>query len=240
MSLTKEDYITRLQAAVQDHAEDLEPDDLYRFLTQSALLFSKDRPQIKVAEITGDASTYEWLITSIAADWIEEFSYVKGSIEYPADDYQFPVYIDNNNWQWIRKTDGLYLRFTGLTPASSKTARFEYTVPHTLNDSANSIKDGDSEAVINLAAALCFWALAAKYAQSTEPTLDADTVDHQRKSEIYTELAKVKADMYNTLMGVGDADKSRATATAGVAIKEFDIVYPGSLGNFLTHPTQYR
>ena len=240
MALTKEDYITRVQASIQDHAQDLEPDDVYRFINQGVLLYSKDRPQNKVGEITGDGTTYEWLWSGVVTDWIEEFSFIKGDIEYPADAYQSPEYVDRNDWQWIRKTTGLFFRFTGLIPASGKKARFEYTLPHTLNDTTNSIKDGDSEAVINLSAALCFWALAAKYAQSTESTLDADTVDHQRKAEIYQELAKEKAAMYNTLMGVGEADKSRATASAGVAIKEFDITYPGSLGDFLTHPSSQR
>ena len=240
MALTKEDFLTRLTAAVQDAAEDLEPDDLYRFLDQAILLFSKDRPNKKAAEITGDGSTYEWTLVSIAADWVEDFSFINGEIEYPADDYQYPQYVDRNSWMHIRKTDALYFRFTSFIPANGKKARFEYAVPHAVTDSANSVKDGDSEAVINLSAALCFWALAAKYAQSTDPTMDADVVDHQRKAELYTELAKEKSAMYNALLGITSDAKSRATALAGVAIKDMDIMYPGSLGDFLTHPASTR
>ena len=70
--------------------------------------------------------------------------------------------------------------------------------------------------------------------------MDADTVDHQRKAELYTELATKKGDMYNALLGITEDSKSRATASAGVAIKDMDITFPGSLGDFLTHPSSTR
>ena len=249
MSLDREDYITRVKALIQDHAEFLQPDDVDRFLDESALLYSKDRPRIQVCEITGDASTYEWSVGSgntILTDWVEGFSFIKGRVEYPAhtstNEQQVPVYVDDNFYMFYRKSVSdvavLYLKTTGFTPSSGKVMRFEYTIPHSLTDTANSIKDGDSSAVINLTASLCFWALAAKLAQSTEPTIDADSVDHQRKSEQYLEMAKERADMYKALMGIGE--DSTAKASAGVAIKDLDIRFPGSIGDYLTHPAHTR
>lgn len=249
MSLEREDYISRSRGIIQDHAEFLEPDDVHRFLDEAVLLYSKDRARIKVCEITGDGSTYEWSVgedKTILTDWIEDFSYINGRVEYPAHTstnlQQVPVYIDENFYMFYRKivsaTTTLYFKATGFIPATGKIVRFEYALPHTLTDSSNSIKDGDSSAVINLTASLCFWALAAKFAQSTEPTIDADSVDHQRKSEQYLEMAKERADMYKALMGIGE--DSKAKASAGIAYKDLDIKYPGSIGDYLTHPTHVR
>ena len=48
MSYTREDYLARLETALQDDAEKLEPDDKYRILTQAVIIFSKDRPYTKI------------------------------------------------------------------------------------------------------------------------------------------------------------------------------------------------
>jgi len=132
-----------------------------------------------------------------------------------------------------------YLRFTTFTPASGKKARFTYTVPHTLNDTTNTIVDNDIEAVVALAASLCFWALAAKFAQNIDSTLDADVIDYQRKSDTYVNLAKEKMSLYNTLMGIGAESKGNAAATAGTVQKDLDILFPWG-EDYLTHPMRQR
>jgi len=138
-------------------------------------------------------------------------------------------------------TVATFIRFRTFVPASGKKARLLYIVPHTLNDTTNTIPDNDTEAVITLTAGLCFWALAAKFAQTTNPSIDADVIDYQRKSDTYAALAKEKFSQYANFMGMGsDSGKGAGgAAQAGTIMKEFDIVYPWG-EDYLTHPSNQR
>ena len=238
MAMQKEDYLARLDTALQDTAEKLQPDDKVRLLSQAVLIYSKDRPRELVHEITGDASAYDFAMPD---DWIDGFSNIIGKIEYPADDYQNPVYIEDDEWIFFRKLVAAvttkYIRFTTFKPASGKVARFIYIVPHTLDEATNTIVENDIEAVVSLTATLCFWALAAKFAQTTDPSIDADVIDYQRKSDLYTALAKEKLATYNSLMGLGE--EAKGAASAGVTFKDLDIYYPWG-EDYLTHPIRQR
>lgn len=241
MALDLEDYRARLARMLQDVGEFLQPDDIDTYLFQAVLVYSKDRPLIKVHELTGDSSAFDFAVPN---DWVEDFSYINNDIEYPVnDDIQSIPIIDKNNWKFIKKLVGgvttLFIRFLTFTPASSEKARFEYATLHTIDEDTNTIKDGDSQAVLCLTAALCYWALASRFAQFSDSTIEADVIDYARKSELYTELAKEKITNYRSLMGIGE-DSSRAKASAGIAIKDLDIMYPGSLGDYLTHPISTR
>ncbi len=240
MEMTKEDYLTRIDTMLQDEAEKLQPDDKDRFLSQAVSMYSKDRPRELIHEITGDASAYDF---SLPSDWVAGFSGLVSRVEYPADDYQNPIYIEEDEWDFFKKlvndVTTTYFRFTTFTPANGKIARFLYTVPHTLNESTNTITDNDIDAVVNLTAALCFWALAAKFAQTIDPVIDADVIDYQRKTDLYTSLAKDKLAIYNSLMGIGEEAKGSAAATAGVAVKDLDIAFPWG-EDYLTHPMRQR
>ena len=242
MSYTREDYLAKLETTLQDDAEKLQPDDKYRILSRAVLIFSKDRPHTKIHELTGDGTTYDF---AMPTDWVDNFSYVVGEIEYPADDFQSPNYLESIDWKFFKKLAGTpavtttYFRFLTFIPVSAKIARFEYTLPHTLDETTCTIDNNDIEAVVTLAACLCFWALAAKFAQSTDSTIEADVIDYQRKSDLYLTLAKEQLSIYNSLMGLGVESKGTAAASAGVAIKDLDIIYSWS-EDMLTHPLRYR
>jgi len=242
MSYSREDYLARLETTLQDDAEKLQPDDKYRLLSQAAIIFSKDKPLTKIKEETGNGSAYDF---SLPSDWCEGVSFIIGKIEYPADEYQTPLCIEAEDWMFFKKlvtvltvsTTTTYLRFLSFTPASGKKIRYEYATLHTINEATNTINDSDIEAVIVLTAALCFWALAAKFAQSTDSTLEADVIDYQRKSDLYTTLAKEKMAIYNSLMGLGVEAKGTAAASAGIAVKDLDIAFSWS-EDMLTHPSR--
>lgn len=240
MSMTREDYLARLDTALQDTAEKLPPDDKMRLLSQAVVIFSKDKPLTKIHELTGDGTSYDF---AMPTDWVDGISYVIGDIEYPADDYQDPNYIEKIDWMFFRKlvttVTTTYLRFRTFKPLSGKKARFEYALPHTLDETTNTVIDCNIEAVVTLTAALCFWALAAKFAQTTDPSIEADVIDYQRKSDMYSQLAKEKISIYNSLMGLGEEAKNSAPASAGVAIKDLDLAFTWS-EDMLTHPMRFR
>ena len=59
-------------------------------------------------------------------------------------------------------------------------------------------------AVVKLAAAGCATQLAALYAQTSDPTLGADTVNYRTKSQDYLALAKVLEGAYREAVGATD------------------------------------
>jgi len=240
--MDRDDYLVRLDRMLQDVGEFLQPDDNEIFLNQAVLIFSKDRPLVKVYEVTGDGSTFDFAMPS---DWVENFSYIDGAIEYPVDDtVQAQTFLESEDWQLIKKlvltVTTLYLRFKTFVPASGIKARFTYAAKHTLNTTTCTITDNDSNAVLALAAGLCYWALAARFAQHSDSTIEADVIDYARKSDIYKELALQKMDMYRSLMGIGSKKDALSAASAGVSIKDYDLRYPGGLGDYLTHPSFTR
>ena len=238
--MTKEDFKTRLETSLQDTAEQLPPDDIDRLLSQAVLLYSKTKPCEKIHELTGDGVAYDFVLPT---GWVEGFSSIVGLIEYPADDSQSPAYIGSSDWQFFRKlvvtVTTTYLRFTTFIPENGKKVRFPYTIPHVLSDTSNTISDYDIEAVVSLAASLCFWSLAAKFAQTSDSTISADVIDYQRKSDTYSALAKEKLSLYNALMGIGSSEKASLVASAGTVVKEFDVVFPWG-EDYLTHPSRER
>lgn len=243
MSKTYGEYVERVGRDLQDVGDFLQPDDVEVFLRQAVLIYSKDRPQRKICELTGDGSAFDF---AVPADWVEEFSSINGDIQYPVNDaiQNIPT-VDRNDWQFIRKlvtgVTTLFIRFTTFIPQSGKKARFEYVTQHTLSaDDTNTIKDGDMEAVVALAASLCYWALASRFAQSSDSTISADVIDYSRKSDTYSTLAKEKLNMYRSMMGLGAESKNKSAASVGVVVKDLDMRYPGSLGDYLTHPSSER
>jgi len=240
VSYTREDYLTRLETALQDDAEKLQPDDKYRILTQSVVIFSKDKPNTKIKESTGDGSSYDFALPS---DWVEGTSYIIGQIEYPADDYQNPSYLEQIDWKFFKKNVEsvmtTYIRILSFIPANGKILKYEYALPQILNEETCTINDSYIEAVTNLTAALCFWALAAKFAQTTDSTIEADVIDYQRKSDLYASLAKEKMSVYNSLMGLGIESKNSGAASAGIAVKDLDMEYSWK-EDMLTHPIRWR
>lgn len=240
MAYTREDYLAKLETILQDDAEKLQPDDKYRLLSQAVLVFSKDRPQKKIKEETGDGSKYDF---SLPSDWVDNFSSIVGDIEYPADEYQDPAYIESGDWIFFKKlvasVSTTYLRIRTFIPASGYKLRYEYSIPHVLNEDTCTIPDSDIEPVVSLAAAFCFWSLAAKFAQSTDSTIEADVIDYQRKSDLYATLAKEKMATYNSLMGLGEESKGSAAASAGVAVKDLDMSFQWA-EDMLTHPVRYH
>lgn len=233
---TREQLLKWLENDLQDDAGKLETDDIGRSLDRAVLLYSIDRPRERIKEETGDGVTY---LYSLPTDWVEGFSQIVGRIEYPADESQTIMYIDQACWMYFKKivADSMvtYLRFTTFKPQLSKKLRYAYIVPHTCTNATSTIFDIDNQAVVTLAASLCFWSLAAKFAQSTDSSIGADVVDYQRISDAYIELAKARKSEYKQLMGIGSEATERSGVQAGTSTSNFDIQM--SFGDeMLTHP----
>ena len=181
---------------VQDAAEKLSGTDLVAAIEEAiGGRYSKDRPRALVADLVGDGAQFEWDVSALGG-WQAGFSHV-ASIEYPQGE-RVPCYLDNADWQLYESPAAQFLRFA-FTPASGKTARVTFTMPH--SPDASTVPDADFYALGALAASLAARRLAALYAQTGDSSIAADTVNYRTKSQEYLALARRLEKDYENLLG---------------------------------------
>ena len=240
MAITIENFRRVLEEILQDAADQLRPENRDRHLRRAVAIYGSDRSRKKLHEVTGDGAAFDF---SLPSDWVDGYSTIIGHIEFPVDDtVPNSALIDDNTWRLYKKlvsgTETNVLRFS-FVPQSGQKARFSYTLPHVLDDDESTILQSDLDAVCYMAASLCFWALAAKFAQTTDSSIDADVIDRQRIADKYSELAKEKMAIYRSLMGMGAEGRERASGAVGVVIKEVDLRFPDGT-DYLSHPALLR
>ena len=231
MAKTQADYITRTKVILQDDAGVLDSDDteLKALLSDAVnLIYEKDRPRLKVHELTGDGANYDF---DLPADFIAGYSMIL-KVEYPAGS-QSPVYMAQEDYAVYDNGTAKKFRFLVDTPGSGEKALLIYTCPHNLNESENTVYEGDFDAVCHLTAGIALLVMGNKYSQTKESTIGADVVEYRAKSDICRALAKEQFNLYDKAIGKKDE------ATAAALIREYDTSYPWG-GELLTHPSRWR
>ena len=115
-----------------------------------------------------------------------------------------------------------------------ETIATEIAAAITIRVEMNTIPESDQDAVGNLAASLCSHALASYYAQTSDSTIGADSVNYRTKSQDYTSRAKEQKKIYLDHIGLKEGDVAPASV-----VKDLDIDYPGG-SDRLTHPRKWR
>jgi len=233
--VTIETARSKIQFNLQDDSEILGPNEQDLAIDHAIRIYSKDRPLEKIHEDdSADGDKYDF---DLPYDWVNNFSGITGRIEYPvSDDIQTPQYIEDNDWIIYKKPDGWVLRFVGLTPSSSYTIRYPYITPHALTDTGCTIFENDFDAVCELATGFCYRALAAKFAQTQEPTIEADAIDYAHKADEYLRLTEDAFKNYAKHMGKGDEAEEKPPA---MAVQDLDIQFPW-VADYLTHSKTSR
>lgn len=192
------DFQLRVESWIQDTAGKLT--QLAKDLAIAAAIdtYSRHRPLVKVATLTGDGVAFEF---AVPTGWEDGISSIV-SIEEPVD-AQVPTFLDESEYTVRRHpTTGLpRIRFFSLVLAASAKAYVSFNVSHTLTATIETVPLADRLAVIKLAAAGCATQLAAFYAQTSDATLGADTVTYRTKSQDYLALAKVLELAYREHVG---------------------------------------
>jgi hypothetical protein len=228
------EFQEKVSDIVHDDAAKLTSEEKERFIQEAVRIYSKHRPRIIVKEITGDGS-YDYPVATNLAFWIADFSAIR-SVEYPADERE-PIFLEegiDKDFTVFQKEAGLYLRFLNDVPSASEKIRVTYTGIHVLSDSESTILEIDQDALCNLAASLSSGALASAYAQTSDSTITADSVDHMSKSREYAARARVQKQTYLDHLGIKEGEAAPASA-----IKDAKTNYPGG-SDRLTHPRRTR
>lgn len=231
MSYSNVEFRAKVSEIIRDDADKLGTPERDNFIQEAVRIYSRHRPLEIVKDITGDG-TYDYSIATNLTSWVKGFSIIK-SIEYPADERD-PSYLEEDDFIVYEKEDGQYIRFLSDTPVATEEFRVIYTALHVLSDTQNTIPESDQDAVCNLAASLCSGALASAYAQTSDSTITADSVDHRSKSQEFTSRAKMQKQNYMNHLGLKEGDVAPASA-----VKELDVNYPWGEDR-LTHPKKWR
>jgi hypothetical protein len=208
--------------AVQDETGS---DSYDRCINAAVLEFSRARPDQPTVDYTGN-SGHDYALPS---RWTDQFSSIQ-AIEFPTG--KIPEsYLDADEFYLYNTPSGTLIRLAYETPSDVQAFRVTYTILRT----TSTIPDGDVAAFCYLAASLCLESLANMFAQTSDPTIAADSVNYRTKSYEFTKRAKQLRDIYKEHMGIKDDD----TTVAASASTELKIGYPGGVDR-LTHPRRMR
>lgn len=234
--MTLIDFETKVDSLIQDDVGILVLKEKDLLIQDAGRRYSTGRPLIQVYDYLGNGTSYDF---DLPGDFIDGFSAV-ASLEYPLGEGQEPALLEAEDWSLYRTIENneqkLKLRTLTVTPAAGKKIRLTYTALHRIPDSGPStIPDSDFDAVAALAASLCCRALAAKYAQTSEPTLSADVVNYQGRVSQYSALANQLLKIYQDYIGLS----KEPGAPAASVTKDLDTSLSFG-GDFLFHGRKRR
>src|SRR5574342_685856 len=126
------------------------------------------------------------------------------------------------------------LTFLSITPSTTDVFKINYTKTHTVSDEAvdnNTVLAKHQDAFEHLAAAFVAYAISAKYANTQDPTIDADAVDYGSKSAQWREVADAEMKLYEDHVGLNQEKRTEAASTLfklnlGRNLPGMNVLYP--------------
>ena len=203
-----------------------------RAIVEAVKRYARVRPIEAVQDYAGDSATFDF---ALPTGWVPDFSTVR-AIEYPAGQRPASL-LEPEEWSFYRSaTTTVTIRLKTLTPSTGQTLRVTWTKPHLVDTSGSTIPAQDEEAVANLAAAVGLRELAAHYANTVDPTMQADSVNYRSKSSEYLKLADELEGQYKQHLGI--TDDTNEIVAGGTFV---DVDRTNSLNqDQLTHPNRWR
>ena len=187
--------------------------------------YSKYRAAVAVADIQG-AGVHDY---TLPVNWNDEFSAVTG-VEYPAGQVPEEM-LDLDDWSIYQSPTVKKLRIKNYTPSTGETIRVTFTILRT----ATTIPAVDVESLCQLAAALCLEELANLFAQMSDSTIDADSVNYRTKSAEFAARAKRMMQLAKEHLGL----KEDEITLPASAVTDLNENFPGG-SDRLTHPRWAR
>ena len=217
------DYQTLAEKFTQDDANKVVADDLDGAIALAVARYSKDRPRIKVSDLTPTTTTK----LPLPATWETDFSEIR-SLEYPVGENPLS-FLDTDRYGLYDDGAAVTIKLQDSVD-TTQTVRASFTIAHVVSDADDTIPAADREAVACWAAAVLCDELASFYSGGTDSTIQADSVRQQSKAQEYSARAKALRKRYLDELGV---EEKRAVA-AGAVVKLRDESSAGQTR--LTHP----
>lgn len=194
-------------------------------LANALLRLSTDAPRRVVEDVAVDAQGNLPLPTA----WLEGQSLLEQA-EYPIGErpraFIAPSFIEES----VTPTGTVLVLLS--TIAAGQIVRLTYTALHVLDVGTDTVPLRHARALAALAASDLCGQLAAQYSNEGAPTIGADTVDHQSKSDRWRKRARDLDQEYQRIVGPAPSDRAKPASV------EVAVTRPDSLGRRrLFHPT---
>ena len=181
--------------------------DVDRAILAALAEYQIGRPRLRAAKVAGTGA-FDYQLDGVSPalpGWVQDFSDL-GGVLYPYDQTkQRPTSLDRSEFVVLVLDTGIFLRFLDQIPAAGSFFLAQYTTPHSLSASTSTVSPQDDDALEDLAASFCFGKLAAVYAQDTDASYQADSVNRPTKSDLYRKLAADLRKAYDQKMQSGAA-----------------------------------
>ncbi len=222
------DYEQLVADLVRDDSARLTLPEKDRAIDAMVKRYSKDRPRIKVQDVTPDDAN----LLPLPAAWEADFSELR-TLEHPIGNNP-PTLIEQGRYEFYQSPSATKIRaIDGVTVAASS-VRASYTIKHVVSAAEDTIPLQDREPAACWAAAILCDQLAAFYAGGTDSTIQADSVQQEPKARQYAERAKGLRKRYHDELGIDD----KRAEPAGVVV---ELKRPDSWnGPRILHPTLPR
>jgi hypothetical protein len=222
------DYQTLVTELVRDDAGKIAAAEKDRAIDLAVKRYSKDRPQVKVEDLTPESAN----LLPLPASWESDFSELR-SLEYPIGDVP-PTLIEPGRYEFYRSPTALKIQVLDAVAVAANNVRASYTIKHVVSASADTIPIQDREPVACWAAAILADELAAFYSGGTDSSVQADSVEQRSKAEEYAARARTLRKRYHDELGI----EEKKAAPAGVVV---NLDQPDSRGeDRLLHLRRYR
>ena len=224
-----------VQAKLQDDAHYLGEPEVDDHIQDAVRHLSLDKPLMVVQDLTGDGTADLKL-----PDWFEKgFSYLE-NVESPAGENPPVNLVRDDDWYTYEdpsKPPGeqMRLRFRLSVPPTGTKVRITYAAAWTLveTDADTNLDRIARQAVVYKALVFSFRAMAAKFSQSQDPTIEADAVDYGGRPNQYLFQAERYETEYRRVTGLS------APTRAAQAMTDVDIVFAHG-EDFVWHPVLTR
>lgn len=222
MAFELADIQRAVNAKLQDDGGFLTPNEVDECIISALNILNVDMPNQIPVDIAAVTASKNY---AIGASFVKGYSNAKKLelIAAAATDDDLPFFLRKTDDWFIyedpTKAAGLQirLRLKLTSPVTGDTLRLTLTTPFTLLPTSTIETVRDGQALSAKALQLLFEALAARFTQTTDPTIDADAVDYGGAPDRFLLLARDWRNIYNHLAGLDENIK------AAMALKEVDL-----------------
>lgn len=221
------DFQSLVDGMVRDDENRITTDNRDAAIALAVSRYSGDRPRKIVVDLTAAGGHF----LDLPESWEDGFSQLE-ILEYPVNKVP-PSEISPAEWRLYSNPSSTRIMVTTALAAAA-TVRATHTARHVLNDETDTIPLDAREPVSAYGASVLLDQLASATANSSDPTIGADSVDHRSKSREYAARARAHRQRYLDTFGLAE----RKNVAHGVIV---DLDLTDSRGrDRLTHPGRYR
>jgi len=234
---------TKVSARIKDTASKLSitPDmtcDVDLCILSALEEYQSARPLVNVVLLTGNGG-FDYAVSSLSTSL---GSFVDGAsviteVIYPYSAAEaIQSALEHEEYEIRRLASGLFLRFLNAKPAASEQFQVTFTSPHSIDATHFTPSQGDVEALADLSAAYCCYALAGFYSQTTDNGISADAVNRITKAGEYRAQGKAWRASYKSKLFSGEAGSTGAAS----AVATFDTVMSNDIDRYQFHGRRFR